>query len=114
MQGLFIGRASRATGLSVDTIRFYEKVGLIEHPPRTHGKFRVFTDDDIHDLRVIRKLIDLGFSLSEMKQVLGLERRNMDACREVHALFRSKLIKVRGRIRVLRRLELDLRQNLRE
>jgi len=63
MRGQFIGQASRDTGLSIDTIRFYEKVGLIEHPARTCGEFRIFSVEDIHDLRVIRRLVSFGFSL---------------------------------------------------
>jgi DNA-binding transcriptional MerR regulator len=110
MRDQFIGRAARESGLSVDTIRFYEKVGLIQHPARTSGKFRIFRVEDIQHLRVIHKLIDLGFSLSEMKQVLELRRRNMNACTAVRDLLRRKLVKVKGKIRVLRRLEQQLRQ----
>jgi len=63
MGGQFIGQASGDTGVSIDTIRFYEKVGLIEHPARTCGEFRIFSVEDIHDLRVIRRLVSFGFSL---------------------------------------------------
>ena len=114
MQAQFIGKVSRHTGLSIDAIRFYEGMGLIGHPARTGGNFRVFSVENVHDLRVIRVLLDLGFSLSEMKHVLGLHRKNMDACREVRKLLRSKLKQVRGRIRILRQLELGLRQGLRQ
>lgn len=112
MQCQFIGKASADTGLGVDTIRFYEKVGLIEHPARTKGKFRTFGVEDIHELRVIRRLIDLGFSLSEMKQVLWLQHRNrnMEACTAVRDLLLEKLAKVRGKIRILRLLEQELRR----
>ena len=59
MQGQFIGTASRETGLSIDTIRFYEKVGLIELPARTSGEFRIFGVTDIRDLHLIRKMLKL-------------------------------------------------------
>lgn len=114
MRGQFIGKASRDSGLSIDTIRFYEKVGLIEHPARTSGEFRIFSLRDIRDLRLIRKLVKLGFSMSEMKHVLGLQRKNADACTTVRDLLRRKLVKVRGKIRVLRGLEQELRQDLRQ
>src|SRR5712691_6620057 len=115
MQAQFIGRESKDTGFTIDTIRFYEKAGLIEHPARTKGKFRTFGVEDIHQLRVIRRLVDLGFSMSEMKQVLWLQQRNSnkDACAAVRDLLRGKLRKVRGKIRVFRRLEQELRQDLR-
>ena len=97
MRGQFIGQASRDTGLSIDTIRFYEKVGLIEHPARTSGEFRIFSVEDIHDLQVIRRLVNFGLSLSEMKHVLGLRRKKMDACPSVRDLIRRKLVTVRAK-----------------
>jgi DNA-binding transcriptional MerR regulator len=112
MQRQFIGKVSQSTGLSIDAIRFYEDVGLVGHAARTGGNFRVFSVENVHDLRVIRKLLDLGFSLSEMKHVLELHRKGMDACMEVRRLLRGKLIQVRGRIQILRQLELGLRQGL--
>jgi DNA-binding transcriptional MerR regulator len=114
MPGQFIGKVSKHTGLSVDAIRFYEAVGLIAHPVRTGGNFRVFSVENVHDLRMIRKLLDLGFLLSEMKHVLELHRKGMDACMEVRKLLRGKLIQVRGRIQILRQLELGLRQGLQQ
>jgi len=113
MQGEFIGKASKDTGLSIDTIRFYESLGLIEHPARTKGGFRRFGAEDIRDLRVISNLLDLGFSLSELKRVLGLRRRHMDNCIDVRDLLRRKLVRVRVKIRFFRRLERELRKGLR-
>lgn len=113
MQGRFIGSASRETGLSVDTIRFYEKVGVINRPPRTRGKFRIFSSGDIQDLRVIAKLTRFGFSLNEVKLVFGLQHKNMDAGAKVRELLQRKLGRVRAKIRLLRRFEEQLRQDLR-
>jgi MerR family mercuric resistance operon transcriptional regulator len=112
MQSQFIGKVSRDTGMSIDTIRFYEKVGVIEHPSRTRGRFRLFSLEDIQALRVIRKLVDLGFSLSEIKHVFGSRRRKMDACIEVRDLLGRKLVEVRCKIRGLQCLEEELCQDL--
>ncbi len=109
----FIGKVSRDTGLRIDTIRFYEKVGLIKHPHRTRGKYRAFSIEDIQNLRLIRKLVDLGFSLKEMKLLLDRQRKKMNACMEVRDLSRKKLMKVRGKIRLLRSLEQELSHDLR-
>jgi DNA-binding transcriptional MerR regulator len=62
---------------------------------------------------VIRKLVDLGFSLNELKLVLGLRRKHLDACVKVRDLLQSKLVRVRGKIRLLRSFEEQLRQDLR-
>lgn len=89
MQGEFIGRVSKDIGLSIDTIRFYERLDLLEHPARTKGGFRRVAVEDIQDLRLIRRLVDLGFLLKEMKRVLGLRHRHMDSCIDVRDLLRS-------------------------
>ena len=85
---------------------------MIEHPARTSGEFRIFSVRDVRELQVIRRLVSLGFSLSEMKQVLGLRRNKSDACTAVSELLRRKLVKVKGKIQVLRRLEQELRQQV--
>lgn len=110
MQRQFIGKASADSGLSVDTIRFYEKIGLIGHPARTKAKFRTFGVEDMQQLRVIRRLVDLDLSLGEIKYVLGLRHKNMDACTAVRDLLQQKLVNVRIKIRMLRLLEQELQR----
>ncbi len=112
MRNQFIGKTSRETGLSVDTIRFYEKVGLINPPARTGGKFRIFRAEDIHNLKNIRNLLDMGFSLTEIERVLRLRHGGMDVCTEVRDLLRKKVAKVRGKIRLLHRLEQEILKEL--
>jgi len=58
-----IGQVANATGLSIDTIRFYEKQGLLKRSPRTEGGFRLFGAGDIETLKFVRKAQELGFSL---------------------------------------------------
>lgn len=65
-----IGRAAELTGLSVRTLRHYEEVGLIVPSARTTGGFRLYTDDDLTRLRVIRRMKPLDFTLEEMRQLL--------------------------------------------
>src|SRR5712671_109548 len=67
-----IGQVAQETGISIDTIRFYEKQGLLKRSPRTEGGFRLFGLSDIETLRFVRKAQELGFSLNEIRELLIL------------------------------------------
>ena len=69
---LKIGAVAKRTGLSVDTIRFYEAEGLLKSPPRSDGGFRLFQEKDIEDLRFIRVGQSLGLSLKETRELLSV------------------------------------------
>jgi MerR family transcriptional regulator, copper efflux regulator len=67
-----IGAASKASGVSVKMIRHYEAIGLIKNVARTGANYRVYNANDIHVLRFIRRARDLGFSMEDIKELLGL------------------------------------------
>jgi Cu(I)-responsive transcriptional regulator len=67
-----IGAASKASGVSVKMIRHYEAIGLIRNVARTGANYRVYSANDIHVLRFIRRARDLGFSMADIKELLGL------------------------------------------
>jgi MerR family copper efflux transcriptional regulator len=69
-----IGRASKASGVSVKMIRHYEAIGLLPKVARTLANYRVYTPNDVHVLRFVRRARDLGFSMDEIKELLGLWR----------------------------------------
>lgn len=70
-----IGEVAAEVGLSLRTIRHYEEVDLVPPSGRTSGGFRLYTDDDIEQLRLVKDLKPLGFTLEEMRQVLDLRAR---------------------------------------
>ncbi len=107
-----IGQAARLTGLSVDTIRFYEKQRLLRRPPRTEGGYRLFSLQDIETLRFIRQLQQLGFSLAEIREVLVLRSDQAPACVHLRELLEEKLEAVRTKMEELRRLESVLKAAL--
>lgn len=113
-QGIQIGRASQQTGLSVDAIRFYEKQRLLERPPRTEGGFRLFTPEHIQRIQLIRRAQQLGFSLSEIRELLVLQHGDGETCSHVRDLLRAKVAAVRGKLRELEILEQQLRKSLRK
>lgn len=85
-----IGRASEQTGLSADAIRFYEKQRLLERPPRTEGGFRLFAPEHIQRIQLIRRAQQLGFSLSEIRELLVLQHGDGETCSHVRDLLRAK------------------------
>jgi MerR family transcriptional regulator, copper efflux regulator len=67
-----IGRASKASGVSVKMIRHYEAIGLLPKVTRTFANYRVYRDSDVHTLRFIRRARALGFSMADIQELLGL------------------------------------------
>jgi DNA-binding transcriptional MerR regulator len=111
-QTVQIGKVARETGLSVDSIRFYEKEGLLQEPARSDGGFRLYTAADIEHLRFIRSAQELGFSLAEIRELLLIKDERTEACTHVRDLIQSRLGAIRGKIEDLRLLERHLKQAL--
>ena len=77
-----IGEAAKVAGVSVDTIRFYQKIGLIKSAGRSAGGYRLLDGEDLHDLTFVRHAQELGFSLTEIKELLALRQKH-HVCSEV-------------------------------
>jgi DNA-binding transcriptional MerR regulator len=109
-----IGQVAHETGLSIDTIRFYEKQGLLRRSPRSEGGFRLFGSDEIETLKFVRKAQELGFSLSEIRELLILRAEKLPACSHVKELLDRKLTAVKQKIMELQKLEHSLKLALRK
>ena len=109
-----IGEVAKATGLTVDAIRFYEKQRLLRHAPRSEGGFRRFSSEDIENLEFIRHAQQLGFSLQEIRELLLLRGGALETCSHVQELLRSKLAAVQTKIEELKKLEEQLTAGLRQ
>jgi DNA-binding transcriptional MerR regulator len=107
-----IGKAAELAGVSVDTIRFYQKLGLIGNPGRSAGGYRLFDGEQIHELKFVRHAQELGFSLTEIKELLALRQKH-HACSEVQSMLTHKLADVCEKMKGLARLEAELRGALR-
>jgi MerR family mercuric resistance operon transcriptional regulator len=107
--GLTIGRAAQAAGVGVETIRFYERRGLIERPRRPDGRgFRQYPPETVARIRFIRKAQDLGFSLREAKDLLALEADASADCGDARDRAAAKLDDVSRRIAALERIRAAL------
>lgn len=102
MAGMTIGRAAAAAGVSVETIRFYERRGLIEQPPRpAGGGFRRYPQETVRRVRFIRQAQGLGFSLREAADLASLEADPTCDAAAVHRRAVAKLEEVDAKIRGL-------------
>ena len=105
---LTIGRLARAAGVHVETVRYYQRRGLIAVPPRPTGSVRHYPQTAVGQLRFIKRAQDIGFSLAEIKQLLRLQR--MPAYRDARALAAAKLSAVEQRMAALEHVRGALRR----
>ena len=99
-----IGRIAHAAGTGIETIRYYEREGLIEKPARTASGYRHYRPDVVARLRFIRQAKDLGFSLREIKELLSLRMRARESCGEVKARAEHKIADIERRVAQLTRM----------
>lgn len=83
---LSIGELSRRTGVHIETIRYYEKIGMLPKPRRTGGGRRAYGPDQTRLLAFIRRARELGFSLDEIRALLAIEQSNDGSCAEVRSI----------------------------
>ncbi len=109
-----IGEVARQTGVSVETLRYYEKQRLLEAPPRTGGGFRLYSDDALQRVRFIRHARSLGLTLEDIRQlVVGLEAHGQaPACGRVRELLTRRIHDIEERVSELLALRGALRAHL--
>ncbi len=109
---LQIGDVVGATGLSADTIRFYERERLLPRATRSSGGFRLFSPSDVSDLQFIRSAQELGFSLGEIRDLLVLRKSEHPDCERVVKMLEDKIASVRTKIAALLKLERELKRSM--
>lgn len=104
-QGFTIGKLAAASGVHLETIRYFERVGLLARPERSTGGHRIFSAMHLARLNFIRRAREMGFSQNEVRLLLALSDGELASCGEVKTLAKSHLIAIRRKIRDLRRLD---------
>jgi MerR family mercuric resistance operon transcriptional regulator len=102
---LTIGALSHLTGVNVETIRYYERIGLTAKPPRTAGGHRSYQPDHVERLRFVRRARELGFGIADIRMLLTLAARRSASCAEARAVAASHLADVRAKRDDLAKLE---------
>lgn len=109
---LYSGELARLTGISADTLRFYERRGLLPSAPRTASGYRLFPHEALDRVKLIRGALAIGFSVAELSDILR-ERDNGGApCRRVRELAAEKLVAIQNQIRDLQSWRRELRKTL--
>ncbi|MGC9370397.1 MAG: MerR family transcriptional regulator [Paracoccaceae bacterium] len=103
--GFTRGDLARATGCNIETIRYYEKTGLLPDPPRTDAGYRIYSAAHATRLRFILRARELGFSMEDIRGLMGLEDGAAPTCAEVKERTERHLADVRAKIADLRRIE---------
>jgi len=111
---LAIGTLAKRTGTKVQTIRYYEQIGLLPEPGRTEGGQRRYGDADLDRLAFIRHARQLGFTLEAIRELLDLSDNPSRSCAEVDVIAHRQLKEVEARIARLEALRMELRRMLRE
>ncbi len=102
---LTIGKAAEKGGVNVQTIRYYERRGLLPQPVRSASGYRKYSDDAIRRLRFIRQAQSLGFSLSEIEELLSLRMQAGATCGDIRKRARQKIATVNQKIGELQRIK---------
>jgi MerR family copper efflux transcriptional regulator len=103
-----IGEAAKASGVSAKMIRHYESVGLFPQAVRTDSGYRQYTDKEIGTLRFIRQSRDLGFSIEQIRELLGLWQNRRRSSRQVKALAQAHIEELDAKLEELQAMKATL------
>jgi Hg(II)-responsive transcriptional regulator len=105
---LRIGEVAVQAGVNVQTLRYYERRGLLAEPERTASGYRLYAPEAVRRVRFIKRAQELGFSLREIEQLLRLRDDRASSCEEVQALAEAKIRTIEGKLRQLEALRAAL------
>jgi MerR family mercuric resistance operon transcriptional regulator len=108
-ESLTIGRLAQVGGVNLETVRYYEREGLLPKPPRTASGYRLFPPEAVRRLRFIKRAQELGFSLTEIRELLSLRMRQHTRHADVRSRAQAKIVDIDQKIRTLQRMKRALR-----
>ena len=108
MDGLTTAEVAKQGGVNLETIRYYERRGLLPKPPRTPSGYRTFGADAVRRLRFIKHAQELGFSLKEIKELLALRVDARTSCADVRRRTEAKIADIEQKLRALRAMKMAL------
>jgi Hg(II)-responsive transcriptional regulator len=105
MEGLTIGQVAREANVNIETIRYYERRGLIFEPPRTESGYRKFPLKVVEDIKFIKRTQDLGFTLEEIKSLISASNDEKFRSEEMHDFTTSKIKEIETKIHDLHQMK---------
>lgn len=111
---LTIGQVARRSGVGIETVRFYEREGLVAKPARSPSGYRQFGEEVVGRLQFIQRAKELGFTLNEIKELLSLRVDEERTCEDVRARAEAKIAGIENKIKSLQRMKKALVRMTRE
>jgi MerR family transcriptional regulator, copper efflux regulator len=105
MEGLTSGEVAERAGVHIETLRYYERRGLIERPPRSATNYWLYPEDAVRRVRFIKRAQEIGFSLKDIKELLSLRAAPEAGCAEVRAHAAAKIKAIDEKIGTLRAMK---------
>lgn len=109
MQRLTISRLAQLGGVNLETVRYYERRGLLPKPPRTQAGYRQFPAETAKRLHFIKRAQELGFSLEEISELLALRMEPEQNCADIRAHAQAKIAAIAGKMKILTAMKSSLR-----
>jgi MerR family copper efflux transcriptional regulator len=100
-KSLTIGRLAQQAGVNLETVRFYERQGLLPKPPRSTSGYRLFPAEATRRLRFIKRAQELGFSLNEIRELLALRMSPRTSSAEIRKRAEAKIVDIESKIKSL-------------
>jgi MerR family mercuric resistance operon transcriptional regulator len=100
-----IGKVARLAGVGVETVRFYQREGLLNEPPRRQSGYRQYEENVVGRLQFIRRAKELGFTLKEIKELLSLRLDPSTTCADVKQRTAEKIADIEAKMRTLQRMK---------
>ncbi|MBY0370887.1 MerR family DNA-binding protein [bacterium] len=108
VDGITIGKLAKLAGVGVETIRFYERKGLLRKPPKRDSGFRHYPSEETARVRFIKRAQELGFTLREVKELLNVQSQRKITGAQVNSMATEKIAEIRKKISDLRQMEESL------
>ena len=108
MNSFTVGALADKAGINLETVRYYEKIGLMPKPKRKESRYRIYNEDDFARLKFIIRAKELGFTLKEIKELLSLRIDSQTKCGDIKKLAEEKINDVRNRIKDLKNIKKHL------
>lgn len=102
---LKIGQVAERGGVNLQTVRYYEREGLLPEPPRLQSGYRIFPEQTVRRVRFIKRAQELGFSLAEIRELFSIQIDPHKDCSDVQRLARAKVDDIEERIRTLQSIK---------
>ena len=114
MNGLTIGTVAQQADVNIETLRYYERKGIVSKPPRTSSNYRLYSEETVRRVRFVKRAQELGFSLKEIKELLALRASRGAKCDDVRQQALNKIDEIDEKIQTLEAMKDVLRKLVKE